>query len=366
MRVLVDASAAAHGGLGTYVHNLISAWSAHYPEDDLVVLGSRQGAVGQTNCTLVPVDPQSPASLTRPVIQTVATQRALRAFRPNVVLATMPSLSWLTPKTPVSVVVHDLRHELRPEQFSAGRRALRAIAYSRAYQQASSFICVSERTRSDLGTLHPHLHPKPMYVVHHGGDHVLSWPSASGLGRPRAVAFSHHTNKNARMVIDAWSLANNNQSDLPDLLILGASGTERSALNYRVAQAGLADRIEVAEYLDESSFRTAFSGARVIIFPSSFEGFGLPVIEAMSLGIPVVISPDRALREVSGHHGFVMQEWSPQAIVHSTVEALTAPTNRLSAARLHGLSFTWSLTAKQTRAALMDTAQRVATSGSAT
>jgi hypothetical protein len=95
---------------------------------------------------------------------------------------------------PLAVVILDLRHELRSEQFSRGRRLLRRVSYGRTYAMADAFISISQRSLDDLHRLHPETAAVPSRAVHLGGDHVLAWPPGSRSGP--AVGFAHHSNKN--------------------------------------------------------------------------------------------------------------------------------------------------------------------------
>jgi glycosyltransferase involved in cell wall biosynthesis len=273
----------------------------------------------------------------------------VRDERIDVVLATLPSTGMRHPGAPLAVVVHDLRHELRPAQFSRGRRLLRRVSYDRAYALADLIVSVSQRTLDDLHRLHPATAATPSVVVHHGADHVLTWGGAAGTGP--AVAFAHHTNKNPDLVIAGWADATSRGEPMPRLTLLGA-GSDRERLAALAADRGVGHLVEPVPYLPDQELRGVFGNAAMVVLPSDLEGFGLPIVEGMLLGIPVVIGPDPAALEVAGGHAAVMDGWTPRALADAVAEAGRFDADRLVAARAHAAAFTWRRSAEQTRSAL--------------
>lgn len=350
VRVIVDALGASFGGIRTYVENLLAAWPEARPEDELIVItnAAHELQIGEQTL-VVPLDVVRPEAVGRVLQQSWLTPRLVRRFGPDVVLATHPSPGLLPHGAPLTVVVHDLRHELRPSQFSRARRLARHAAYSRAYSMSAATISVSERTRKDLLALHPSLAQKPNFVVPHGADHAISWP-----GEPRsgpAVTFAHHSNKNSHLVIDAWALARERGVEVPPLAVLGGSA-QRAQLTDRAKRRGVAHLVTVHDWLAESEFRELFGTACLVVMSSDFEGFGLPVVEAMVRGTPVVIAADRALIEVAGGHASMMSDWTPEALATCVETALKMGEDAIENARKHAARFTWRRTVLATATAL--------------
>lgn len=346
MRVVVDVPSAQFGGIRTYVANLLAAWADHHPDDELLVVLSTGSDLDLHGYPRHELPTRSPAALTRPLAQTLGLPRAVRTFHPDSVLSVMPATSLRRLDAPHAVVVHDLRHELRPDQFTRGQRALRRIAYSRAYAVADGLISVSARTQADLIACHPSLSTKPHTVVHHGADHVQAWPV--GQHRGPAVAFAHHTNKNPDLVIDGWRIGASEGLGLPPVLIVG-TGPERPQLQAQVAAAGLDDHIEIAPYLSDEDFRSTMANASMVVMTSDFEGFGLPVLEGMRMGVPVVIGPDQAMLEAAGGHASVLTDWTPRALADAVARANGFGADHLDHAREHAAGFTWARSVAQTR-----------------
>lgn len=352
MRVLVDAMSASHGGIATYVDNLLTTWPGLYPEDELHVLTARDAARELPSAVRVhELAVPRPTVVGRPVAQTRHLPALVRQTGAHAVLATLPSTTLRHPGVPLVVVVHDLRHELRPEQFSRARRALRAVSYGRAYAMADAFVSVSQRTLDDLHAQRPRTRSAPATVVHHGTDHALEWPPPAAPG-DYAVAHGHHSNKNVELVIDAWALLAMNGTAAPRLRILGLPAERRAVLAATLRERGLDRLVELSPFLPEAQFRAVMAGARLLVFPSDFEGFGLPVLEAMLLGIPVVVGPDPGVLEIAGGHARVLSGWSPTALADAVDAALATDAAALDEAHRHAATFTWKRAVAQTRAAV--------------
>ncbi|WP_155756265.1 glycosyltransferase, partial [Streptobacillus moniliformis] len=84
----------------------------------------------------------------------------------------------------------------------------------------------------------------------------------------------------------------------------------------------LSKEVALAPYLSEDSFHRAMAEAAVVVLPSDLEGFGLPVLEGMALGKPVVIGPDPGAVEVAGGHAAMMEGWTADALADSVVTAV--------------------------------------------
>jgi glycosyltransferase involved in cell wall biosynthesis len=350
VRVVVDAMCADFGGIRTYVEHLVCRWGQVFPGDELHVVvpqSSTLDTAGQARHELVV---RRPASVGRPFAQSVAMRRVVSQAKADVVLATAPTSTTRRLGVPLAVVVHDLRHELRPEQFSRRRRLLRRLSYGRTYSLADGFVAVSQRTLDDLHELHPELAGKPAFVAGHGADHVREWPEPSRKGP--SVAFGHHTNKNPDLVVAAWGVLAHRGSAVPPLTILGLPSASRGRLEGSIAAARLGDHIRLAPYLDDREFRRVLAEADLVVFPSDFEGFGLPVVEGMTLGKPVVIGPEKATLEVSGGHAVVMEDWSAGALADAVERALVLNEDDLARARAWGAEFTWDRAVRDTRRAL--------------
>ncbi|MCE5291997.1 MAG: glycosyltransferase [Nocardiaceae bacterium] len=356
MRVLFAAAGKQYGGISTYINNLLERWPLDYPDDELHVIMPGGGQEWR-GCTTYDIPVGRPDILWRPLATSAAVRRLCNELRPDVFVALLPSTTLLKPSVPTAVVIYDLRHELRPDHFGRARRLLRRVSYRRGYRAADAFISISQRSLDDLNQLHPYTRSRMSGVVYLGADHVDNWPPPTESGTPYALAFGHHSNKNVSMLLEAWQdlieRPGSSSVKIPELVIVGVSGEARPALQADIEERGLTDSVRICRFLPDAEFQQMMTGAQMVVFPSEFEGFGLPVPEAMRLGIPVVFGPDPAVVEVSGGHGVLMAEFSATALAAAVLKALDATQTDLDAARSYASKFEWSDTTRRTREMLV-------------
>ncbi len=358
MKILVEALCAEFGGIRTYVEHLLRAWPAEFPDDELHVIvrdDSDLPVPPGVHRHAVAIPPLGP--LGRPVAQTRHARRLTKQLRPDAVLATLPSTTSLRVDAPMAVVVYDLRHALRPDQFSRQTRILRAISYRRGYALADGIISISQRSLDDLHELHPRTRKTPAVVAHLGADHVDEWAAApSDDTRPMALAFGHQSNKNTDLLLAAWQHLTGGGKAPARLLVLGLGERRRAEVAAELGRRGLAKDVSLAPFVSDEEFHGLFAGADVIVFPSDFEGFGLPVPEGMRLGVPVVIGPEKATQEVAGGHAVVMASWSAQDLATAVDRALAMTPVQRAEARRFADRYTWAATVRTTRTMLNDLA----------
>lgn len=351
MRILVEVISAEFGGIRTYVEHLLRTWEQTHPEDELIVVVPTTSTVPTFGHRRVELSVPRPTTLFRPAVQTRWLGQLARAYDVDAVLATLPSTSLRHPGPPTAVVIYDLRHELRPEQFTRGRRLLRGVSYGAGYRLADGIVSISQRSLDDLHRLHPRTASTPCAVTHLGADHVSRWSGTPRSGQ--AITFGHHTNKNQTLVLDAWAEGRAAGVDMPLLTMLGVGARRRETVMAEIDRRSLTAIVTVAPFLEEPQFQSVMASASMVVFPSDFEGFGLPVIEGMLLGVPVVIGPEPATLEIAGGHASVLADWTPHALVDAVDRARQRDDASLEAARVHAARFTWSRCVEQTRRFLM-------------
>jgi glycosyltransferase involved in cell wall biosynthesis len=354
VRIVVDAiPVVPFGGYAVTLAALLRGWERLDTDDEIHVLVGEGADLGLPDSIDVHrFRVGRPELARRIVVQSRAARRVCGEVGADVLLAAIPTTGVTPVGCPKVITVHDLRHELLPEQFSRGRRLLRKLSYGIAYRQAAGVICISERTRADLLRLHPRLREKPVFTVHWAADHVDDWPRAelSPGGDGYALAFGHFPNKGVDRVIDAWEILRARGEARP-LRLVGLSSSDRERVLERLRAAGLDGLITPLPWLDDEAFRATFTAADLVVFPSDFEGFGLPAVEAMRLGIPLVISRDPALLEVTGGEATVVAGDDPASLASAVSEASATSQQQLDLARAH-VARTWEDAARETRAAL--------------
>lgn len=355
MRVVIEAiPAVPFGGYAVALEGLLRGWDRLEADDEIHLLlteGVELEVPASVQVHRFRVGP--PKAVRRVMVQSLAARRVCRAVEADVLLGIIPTTAAMPVGCPKVITVHDLRHELVPEQFTLARRLLRKVSYGIGYRQAAGVICVSERTRKDLLRSRPWLKSKPVSTVHWGADHVDDWPRRNPAPgeQPYALAFGHFPNKAVDRVIDAWEILRARGEARP-LVFVGLPGSDRERVSERIRAAGLDGVITPLPWLDNDEFHARFASAGLIVLASDFEGFGLPAVEAMRLGTPLVISDDEALMEVTGGNATVVAESDPASLADAVSAAWATPREDLERARSYVERSTWLTVARETREAL--------------
>lgn len=352
MRIVFDAFSVRTGTTAIVLENTLIGWTQLPYADELIVLASQQSQFTPPPGVRVElVEPPAGRRVGDLWLRSFGVRKSCRRLGADALVSLVTASALLGTKCPRGAVVYDLRHELRPHQFSRRRRAARKLSYAWTFRTADALCCISQRTRDDLVRSRPRLAGKAITAAL-GGDHALAWTTPEPAPRKYALAFGHFANKNADAVIEAWSEFCKTDDDLT-LRLVGMSSADRESASRRVAALGLEQRVELMPWLDDAQFKACFAGASLVVFPSDFEGFGLPAAEAMWLGIPLVVSEDPALAEVTGGHAIVARDLSPAMLADSIRAGLNETAEQLQAARHHAEHFQWRNTAEAMRTAIL-------------
>jgi glycosyltransferase involved in cell wall biosynthesis len=357
VRVVIDGLAIrGENSLSIVSEHLLSAWQRIDGVDELhVLIRSDQTISVPADVSVHRVTFGRSELVSRLFAQSFRLPRLCRSLHADVLLGMLPTTALTPLPCPRVVIAWDFRYRLRPEQFSRKTLFLRRVSYAIGFRQADGVACISGRTKRDLLAFHPRLSKVPVRVTHLGADHVDAWPVRRDSNR-YAIAFGHFSNKNVDLVLEAWSaLHARDGATTPTLRLVGVSAADRPRLQKSVAELRLADVVRVSPWLTDEDFREQFASSSLVVFPSDFEGFGLPAVEAMRLGIPVVITPEPALLEVTGGHATVVHGEGPDALARAVDAAWQVPAGDLDAARKYADRFTWANFASGVRSLLAET-----------
>ncbi len=343
MRVVVDGLAiSGENSLSIVSEHLLSGWQELDNGDELHLVVRGDSAISiPESVTVHRVRYGRRALVGRLYGQSIRLRRLCRSLDADVMLGMLPATAFSPLPCPRAVIAWDLRYRLLPEQFSRKALLLRRVSYAIGFRQTDAVACISDRTRRDLIVFHPRLSKIPVRVAHLGADHVDSWP-ARNTGEPYAIAFGHFNNKNVDLVLEAWAVLHADGGATLPLRLVGVSARDRSRLEARIAELGLTAVVEVNPWLPKEAFEEQFASSRLVVFPSDFEGFGLPAVEAMRLGIPVVITPEPALLEVTNGHATVVDGEGPEALARAVNSARQVSPAALAAAKKYSEDFSWA------------------------
>lgn len=273
-------------------------------------------------------------------------------------------------RCPAVVTVHDISFAVRPEYFTLRDRVLLGSLVPRALRRAQRVITDTEHTRRDLVNVY-NVDPARVAVIPLAAD-----PRYRTLDRAACrstVAARHRVaegyilyvgtlqpRKNVSTLVDAYARFRRRTGLPHKLLIVGKPKYKFEAVFAAIERSGVADDIVFAGFVPDEDLPTYYNAADVFVFPSLYEGFGLPVLEAMACGTPVICSTASCLPEVVGDAGLLAEPQSSEAFCDALERVLGNPA-QAAVLRERGLrraaGFTWDRTARATLEVYHDVAQ---------
>jgi glycosyltransferase involved in cell wall biosynthesis len=357
----LDATAvpADRGGVGRYVDGLVAALDASGA--DLVVATQRSDAERYRrmapSTTVVP----GPAAITHRSARLAWEQTGLPMMAQQVGADVIHSPYYTSPLragVPVVVTLHDATFFTEPEHYERARGTFFRSATKTSLHRAARVIVPSKATRDELIRLLD-ADPTRLDVAYHGVDpETFHAPDEAEKTRVRArlgligstyLAFlgAQEPRKNVPNLVRGWIAACADREDPPALVIAGGSGHDDD-IDRAIAEVPPHLRLLRPGYLRYADLPGFLGGAEVVAYPSHGEGFGLPVLEAMACGAPVLTTPRLSLPEVGGDA--VAYTGEDAATIGRDLAALLGDPDRrtrLGAAALErARQFTWQASAE--------------------
>ena len=350
LRVVVDGSAVPRNpsGAGRYVIELAAALGQR--EDVALSLLSRRGDEAWWRQLTAATDVAAVAPRSRPARlawEQVGMARALRRLGPDVHHGphyTMPERF----RGPVVVTIHDLTFFDHPEWHETAKARFFRRATRVAAERATALVCVSNTTAERLTAI---LSPRAaVHVIPHGVDHARYRPGDAERIGPPYIGFvgTLEPRKDIPTLVRAFDLVAQRHPDIR-LRIAGHSGWGRRAVDEAVAASASRDRIDLVGYLPEDDVAPFLRGAAAVAYPSLAEGFGLPALEAMACGAPLVTTTGSAMEEVVGDGAILVPPSSPQRLADA-LSSILEDAGDTEARRRRGLEiasrYTWAASAE--------------------
>ncbi len=252
--------------------------------------------------------------------------------------------------------VHDLGFRRFP--WALRQETLEELAdkFEHAVRESSRVISVSAAVRDELAD-YGYVDPARVTVIHHGpGQLSTVEPGRVPAGTPADYGLHVGTiepRKNVGALLEAWKLLHGQLSYAPDLVLCGRYGWKTDVLQRQVEDAVEAGWAHHLGYVDDPQLAALFRCARVVVFPSHYEGFGLPAVEALWSGVPLVASDIPVLREVTGGAALFAPDDDPRALARAIETTLTNEPLRqdlIERGRRRVAELSWSRAADETEA----------------
>lgn len=357
----IDARKIEDFGIGTYVRNLVLQLGEIDRENRYVLL-SRTPAKDfplELPENFHVLHERSPVYSVR---ELVALSWQLFRLRVDLYHSTHYVLPAAVP-CPVVATIHDVIHLLYPEflpsrlAFFYAQRMIR-----RTLSRGDRIIAVSKNTKADLARYFQ-VDAGKIQVVYNGVDDsyrrrlpaedVDRWLRQLEVERPYLLFVGNPTkpHKNLDNVIQAFARARQRRAFDARLVCVGHRGPATFKLEQRALQLGVGEHVLMLGHVAGEALPALYQGATLFLYPTLYEGFGLPVVEAMASGLPVITSDNSALKEIAEGHAHLVDPLSVDSIADAIVQCMSDPEHRASLARL-GLrraeAFQWRRTAERT------------------
>lgn len=274
-------------------------------------------------------------------------------FSPNIIFS---SLSRHVKKV---LTVHDLSFEIYPEFLSLKRKLWhRAVDPKKQIESCSKIIAVSHATKDDLVNYY-NIDSERITVIHSGlrktrelNDATIDLKDTFNIHSPYFLFFATlEPRKNADALLRAYDQFRVSNSERIQLVLAGASGWLDKGIRQFINESQYADDIVLTGPVSEEEKTTLYKNAIVLLYPSLYEGFGFPPLEAMQLDIPVITSAASSLPEVVGKNAILVDPYSIsdiEAAMRSITTSESLRAEYIKRGRSHHEVFQWREAAEKT------------------
>jgi len=270
------------------------------------------------------------------------------------------------------VTIHDLVPLFFPELVPKKHLLFFKLFIKRAAQTADLIITDSEHSKQDI-CRYLRVADKKVRVIHLGYTPLPLPQDADeqrrrlleryGIRQPYLLFVGViEPKKNLDRLLEAFALLRKERriDEQIQLVIAGGKGWFCEQIEQRIAELRLGASVILTGFVPDDALPLFYSGADAFVFPSIYEGFGLPVIEAMSYGAPVIASNVSSLPEIAGNAALLVTPTAPESIAEGIETVLRHPEKRelmRTAGRLRAQHFSWQRTAEETYRAYQDVFQ---------
>lgn len=358
-------------GYGYFVQEVFSRLAKKYPEHKFILVFDRQfdnQFLFAPNVETAVISPKARHALSFKYWYDIKLPLALHSIKPDVIVQPYGFCS-LNTKTPQLLVVHDLSFKHFP-QFIAKHHLYYYKAYTKKFlNKATRIATVSAFSKNDI-VLHYKIDSSKIDVVFSAAKKIFQPMDISHQQKVKdqysegkeyfLFVGGIHPRKNLLNLLKAFSLFKKWQLSNMKLLVAGRLAWQYDEVIEKIKTYKYRDDIVLLDYQPEAELASLTASSYAMIFPSFFEGFGVPIIEAMQSNVPVITSNVSSMPEIGGNAALYVDPDNPEQIAKQMMLLYKDELMRnklIEAGKLQCLKFSWDKTAELMWESILATVQ---------
>lgn len=375
MRIAVNTRLLLKGrleGIGWYTHQMLERIVRAHPEHEFIFFFDRPydtSFVFAPNVTPVVVHPQARHAVLFYLWFEWSIPAMLRKYKADLFLST-DGLCSLSTNVPTCLVMHDLAFEHYPEHLKLSHRLYLRHYSPRFARKAARIVTVSEFSRQDIVQRY-RIYPDKIDITYNGAHDTyrpLSWMEREAVKKEYSGGHEYfvfagalHPRKNVVALLQAFIKFKKRQRSPIKLMIVGRMAWKFKELAALRETMPFKEDVIWAGYMDVDILSKVIGAAYALIYPSLFEGFGIPILESLKCGVPVVVSNTSSMPEVAGAAALLVDPANVGDIADKMglIYKDEVLRNRLvAAAKVQAAKFDWDVSASQLWESMMKCVNR--------
>ncbi|MCX6198801.1 MAG: glycosyltransferase family 1 protein [Bacteroidetes bacterium] len=342
MKIGFDAKRALNNstGLGNHARILLNALMRDFPEHEYLLFSpkAKEEYLEQLHGKFNIFFPETKFQKTlHPLWRSFGIKTDLKRERINLYHGLSNEIPFVTRHSspvPFVVTIHDLIFLKHTEQYPFVDRKIYELKTRYAAKHADKIIAVSNETKNDLMERYG-VEEKKIVVIYPSVDTEFQSevsPKSEVIQKYKLPAKyilnvgSFFPRKNQRTLIEGFDLIKNKVEE--DLVLVGGVGTTRNEIEALIAQKKLTQRVKIISGITNNELPAVYTEASAFVFPSLFEGFGAPVLEALFSKVPVIATKGGAIEEAGGKNSLYVNPTNAEEIADALLRVLTNETLR--------------------------------------
>lgn len=363
LRIGVNALYLIPGGVGgteIYLRNLLDAMAARPGAYEFVVFLNEE-----SGRSIVPARPwvyniQTGVEATSRPARIIFEQFRLPALCREANIDVLFNPGFTSPvftSIPSLTAIHDLQHHHHPEYFKpTDLIAWRLLVWASA-KHSRQILTISEASREDIHNVYG-VPRERIHIAEPGVEPEFFRLNPKGEEPLILCVSTLHPHKNIERLIDAFALFRRNRPEYK-LILAGLRGFHADAIERRLHLRGVQQQTTITGWIPREKLIDLYTRARFAVFPSTFEGFGMPVVEAMAAGLPLITSNISPMKDTAGDTALLFPPDSTEALAAAMEHYAADPAlraNQAARARQRAQQYTWHRAAARVTEALVTAA----------